>query len=102
VGDTRLKGFILSDGEAHDVPGGRLLLETAGKQETTVPLLMDKAYAGFTARFTAWNLRFQPAVPPKANMKDKWEYDKELYKKRNEIERFFSQAEGLQGRIHPL
>jgi transposase len=61
------------------------LLETAGKQETTVPLLMDKAYADFTTRFTAWDLRFQPVVPPKTNMKDKWEYDKE----RNEIERFF-------------
>jgi len=89
TGDTRLKGFILSGGEAHDAPQGRLLLETVGKQETAVPLLMDKAYVDFTTRFTAWNLRFQPVVPPKTNMKDQWEYDKELYKKRNEIERYF-------------
>ena len=89
TGDIHLKCFILSGGEAHDAPQGRLLLETVGKQETAVPLLMDKAYADFTTRFTAWNLRFQPVVPPKTNMKDQWEYDKELYKKRNEIERYF-------------
>ena len=30
-----------------------------------------------------------PVVPPKANRKAPWTYDKELYRKRNEIERFF-------------
>jgi len=27
-------------------------------------------------------------VPPKSNRKNPWEYDKELYKRRNEIERY--------------
>ena len=79
----------MSGGEEHDAPCGRLLLETAGKQETTFPLLMDRAYADFKTRFTAWDLRFHAVVPPRANTINKWEYDKELYKKRNEIERFF-------------
>ena len=65
------------------------MLETVGKQGTVVPLLMDRAYADFKTRFTAWDLRFNAVVPPKSNTVDKWEYDKELYKKRNEIERFF-------------
>jgi transposase len=65
------------------------VLETVGKQERTVPLLMDGAYADFKTRFTAWDLRFQAVVPPKSNAVDKWEYDKELYKRRNGIERFF-------------
>ena len=65
------------------------MLETVGRQETALPLLMDRAYADFKTRFTAWTLRFQVVVPPKTNTTDKWEYDKELYKKRNEIERFF-------------
>ena len=68
---------------------GRLLLETVGKQKTTVPLLMDKAYGDFETRFTAWNLCFKAVVPPKSNTVNPWEYDKELYKRRNEIERFF-------------
>ena len=32
---------------------------------------------------------FIPVVPPKSNRKDPWEYDKEAYKNRNEVERFF-------------
>ena len=50
---------------------------------------MDRAYADFKTRFTAWDLGFRAVVPPKTNTVNKWEYDKELYKKRNEIERFF-------------
>jgi len=87
--DTHLKSFILSGGEEHDALSGRILLETVGKQEVTVPLLMDRAYTDFKTRFAAWELRFQPVVPPKTNALYKWKYDKELYKKRNEIERFF-------------
>lgn len=34
-------------------------------------------------------LEATPVVPPKKNRIDPWEYDKELYKRRNEIERFF-------------
>jgi len=79
----------LSGGEEHDAPAGRLLLETIGKQETVVPLLMDLTYADIKTRFTAWELCFYAVVPPKTNTIDKWEYDKELCKKRNEIERFF-------------
>jgi len=28
-------------------------------------------------------------IPPKKNRKEPWEYDKELYKRHNEVERFF-------------
>ena len=79
----------MSGGEAHDVPVGRLLLETVGKQKATVPVLMDRAYSDFKTRYTAWDLHFKAVVPPKSNTVGKWEYDKELYKRRNEIERFF-------------
>ena len=32
---------------------------------------------------------YVPVVPPKKNRLEPWAYDKELYKQRNEIERFF-------------
>jgi len=32
-------------------------------------------------------LGFNLCIPPKSNRKEPWEYDKELYKRRNEIER---------------
>ena len=37
-----------------------------------------------------------PVVPPKANRKAKWNYDRETYKMRNEIERLFRRFKGCQ------
>ncbi len=52
-------------------------------------ILMDRAYSGKKMRETAAKLGYEPLVPPKKNFKEQWDYDKELYKQRNEIERFF-------------
>jgi len=92
--------FILSAGQAHDAPQGRLLLETIGTQKhqynfQSVPLLMDRAYEDDETRYTAQQLYFTPVVPPKKNRKEPWEYDKELYKMRNEIERLFRLLQGF-------
>jgi transposase len=72
-------------------------LETLGKQENTVELLMDRAYEDDKTRFTAWGLKSNPVVPPKRNRIKRWEYDKELYKKRNEVERFFRRVKAYRG-----
>jgi transposase len=82
-------GFGLTAGHAADAPAGRLLLESLGPLEDTVHLLMDRAYSDDETRLTAWALRFNPVVPPKSNRLNPWKYDEEMYKKRNEIERFF-------------
>lgn len=50
---------------------------------------MDRAYSGKKMRETASLLGYEPIVPPKRNYKEQWEYDKDLYKRRNEVERFF-------------
>jgi len=50
---------------------------------------MDRAYEGDETRQLVMELQLEPVVPPKANRLDKWEYDLELYKKRNEVERLF-------------
>ncbi len=50
---------------------------------------MDRAYEDAETRLTAQSSGFMPVVPPKKNRLDPWEYDKELYKRRNEIERYF-------------
>jgi len=81
--------FILSPGNSHDAPQGRLLMETVGKQKDIKPIIMDRAYEDDLTRYIAQTLGFHPVVPPKSNRKNPWEYDKELYKIRNEIERLF-------------
>ena len=70
-------------------------METVGKRENFVPLVMDKAYEDDLTRFTAQTLGFEPIVPPKKNRKEPWEYDKELYKRRNEVERLFRLIKGF-------
>jgi transposase len=36
-----------------------------------------------------------PVVPPKSNRREPWDYDRELYKKRNQIERLFRRLKGF-------
>ena len=88
-------GFTLSAGQLHDAPQGRLLLEAIGKQKITIPLLMDRAYEDDQTRYIAQMLKFDPIVPPKSNRLSPWEYDKVLYKRRNEVERLFRLIQGF-------
>ena len=58
-------------------------------------LVMDKAYEDNATRQLALDLGFDPVVPPKSNRIDPWEYDRELYKRRNEVERLFRRLKGF-------
>ena len=87
--------FALSSGEAHDAPEGRNLLQSLGPQSSGPVLLMDRAYEGDATRRLAAALGYQPVVPPRSSRKEPWEYDRELYKRRNEIERLFRRLKGF-------
>ena len=52
-------------------------------------LVMDRAYEGNETRQLLLSLEVEPVVPPNPNRLNPWEYDRELYKKRNEVERLF-------------
>ena len=82
-------GFSLSGGEAADCVEGRKLLVQIGPVSTPVSLNMDKAYEDDKTRNLAILLGYTPVVPPKSNRLEPWEYDKEEYKNRNFVERFF-------------
>ena len=86
--------FRLSGGQAHDGPEGRTLLESWGNPVANAPLAMDRAYEGDETRGLVKALGMTPVVPPKANRKVKWDYDKDLYKLRNEVERLFRRLKG--------
>jgi transposase len=60
-----------------------------------LPLLMDKAYEDNLTRQLVLDLGMIPVVPPKSNRIEPWEYDRALYKKRNEIERLFRRLKGF-------
>ena len=56
---------------------------------------MDKAYEGDATRQLVLALDMTPVVPPKSTRGEPWEYDRELYKKRNEVERLFRRLKGF-------
>jgi transposase len=86
--------FSLSPGQAHDAPAGRALLNSLGAPDKPLHLLMDRAYEGNETRQLALDLGFIPVVPPKQTRMTPWEYDREMYKRRNEIERLFRRLKG--------
>jgi transposase len=84
----------LSPGKAHGAPQGRLLLEELRPMPEGLPLLMNRGCEGDETRQLVFDLGMIPVVPPKSNRIDSWEYDRELYKKRNEAERLFRRLKG--------
>ena len=60
-----------------------------------LPLIMDKACEGDETRQLVLDMGMIHVVPPKRNRLHPWDYDRELYKKRNEIERLFRRLKGF-------
>ena len=87
--DRSVVAFSLSGGNSHDAPEGELLVDSVERLAEQIYILMDRAYEGDKMRAKAIEKGFVPVVPPKKNRKEPWGYDKELYKQRNEIERYF-------------
>lgn len=56
---------------------------------------MDKGYSDTKVRRTLKDKRCVPVVPPKKDNKKPWRYEKELYKRRNEIERLFNRLKNF-------
>src|ERR1700677_4041667 len=59
----------------------------------SVRMLMDRAYEGNKTRQLVLDLGMIPVVPPRSNRIEPWEYDRALYKKRNQIERLFRRSQ---------
>jgi len=83
--------FSLTPGNAGDGPEGRELMEKIKNiaHVQFCDILMDKAYEGDATREKAFKCNFNPVVPPKSNRVDPWQYDKDTYKQRNQVERLF-------------
>jgi len=87
--------FAHSPGNAHDAPQGRQLLKRLEKPSHRPALVMDRTYEDDETRQLAVDLGFTPVVPPKHSRVSPWEYDRELYRRRNEVERLFRRLKGF-------
>ena len=73
----------------------------AGKGDRRPHLLTDRAYEGNGIRRPAPDLGFGPVVvPPPGTRIGPWEYDREMYKRRNGVGRLFRRSKGFR-RILP-
>lgn len=80
--------FSLSPGHASDhTEGLKLLGDTPLSRRTRV--VMDKGYCSHVMRRFVRSKHGVPVVPPKSDIKKPWRYDRDMYKRRNEIERLF-------------
>ncbi len=84
--------FSLSSGNVHDAAPDRELLKATDMQADFV--IMDRAYEGNETRQLVMDFGMTPVMPLKANRIYPWEYDREMYKKRNEVERLFRMLKG--------
>ena len=50
-------------------------------------MVMDRAYEGNQTRQLARDLGYIPTVPPRRHRRIQWDYSRELYGKRNVVER---------------
>ena len=56
---------------------------------------MNRAYEGQATHHLAVALGFTPVAPPRQNRRDPWAYDRQLDKRRNEVERLFRRLKGF-------
>ena len=87
--DFRPVTFSLSAGNVDDCSEAVSLLKQLPILKSCT-ILGDKAYG---TREIRWYLHSQAAnytIPPKVNTRQPWPFDKETYKRRNVVERFFN------------
>ena len=86
----------LTQGQAHDAPVSESLLTglQLGKW-----VLADKAYDADWIRNMIWEQGAIDVIPSKSNRNIPKEFDKELYRQRNKIERFFCRLKASFHRI---
>jgi len=58
---------------------------------------MDRAYQDNQTLPLALDFGCIPVIPPRSNRRQPWQYDKAMYRKRNEIEKLFRRLQGFRG-----
>ena len=75
-------------GQASDAGEGRELLGGIGPLPAPLYLILDQAYEDNTTLQLALDCGYLPVIPPRHNRLRPWQYDKALYRKRDEIDGF--------------
>ena len=74
---------------------GRELLGGIGPLPAPLYLIMDQGYEDNKTLQLALEFGYLPVIPPRHNRLHPWQYDKAMYRKRNEVERLFRRLKGF-------
>ena len=81
---------MLTGGEGQDAPGLEQVFAQLPEKHSLEYGVMDKAYDSNHIRETLREKDITPVIPPKSNRKESIDYDKDQYKLREKVARFFN------------
>ena len=85
--------FILTGGQTYDAKVAVELLKKVDISGSHI--LADKAYGAASIREYITEHGGEYTIPPRRNIKEPWEYDRERYKHRHVIECFFNRLKAF-------
>jgi len=83
-------GIALSSGNEADCQYYAPLQDQARCQVNANATVLDKGYDSDAIRYDIREHGQQDVIPSRSNRKQQWDYDRELYKQRNRIERLIN------------
>lgn len=78
--------FLLTPGQTHDVTQAESMIEGINAEH----VLMDKGYDSDPLVAIIEKSGAKAVIPPRSNRKTPRDYDREIYRERNKIERLFA------------
>jgi transposase len=81
---------VLTGGECSDMPGFDEVFAQLPADHALEDAVMDKGYDSNHIRDTLQDHDIRPVIPPKSNRKEAITYDKDTYRLREQVERFFN------------
>lgn len=82
--------FVVTGGERNDMPGFDLVFDQVPQENDLEDAVMDKGYDSNHIRKRVKDNGMNPVIPSKNNRKEIIDYDKDKYKLREKVERFFN------------
>lgn len=92
-GSGQIIDFFLTGGQTYDSKAAVRLL--SGVDISGSHILADKAYGAASIRKYITEQGGEYTIPPRRNLREPWEYDRERYKHRNVIECFFNRLKAF-------
>ena len=83
-------GLVLSPGQSADCSRFGELFATLPQDNVLEAAALDKGYDSKAIREQLAEDGIEPVIPPRSNRKEHIPYDREIYRQRNRVERFFN------------